>query len=373
MHAFDLAKMREGKIIVRRAKAGETMTTLDGKKRTLTTDMLVIADAERARRHRRRDGRRELGESSSATKRIVFEAAYFTPGADSRDQQDSSASRPKRRSRFERGVDRTAPPRAMARALRAARTDRRGQARRATSPTSTLRRISRRRCVLDRARIAGLLGMDVPDEAVERILTSLGFRGSQDPVSGTQGSERVGCRAARRGASTCTARSISSKKSAVITASSTCRRRSPASSRRRRRRIRASRAIAACARRCSAWASPRRSPSRSSRRRPPSRSSNGQAPVALANPLSEKFAVDAAEPVARTGRRAQPQSPPRTARRPPLRDRHALLAGRRNARRRRSRGWGSARPITGAARGGRWISPTSRASSNNSRRSPRSR
>jgi phenylalanyl-tRNA synthetase beta chain len=46
MHAFDLAKMRDGKIIVRRAKPGETMTTLDGKKRTLTPDMLVIADAE---------------------------------------------------------------------------------------------------------------------------------------------------------------------------------------------------------------------------------------------------------------------------------------------------------------------------------------
>ena len=36
MHAFDLAKMRGGVIIVRRAKPGETMTTLDGKTRTLT-------------------------------------------------------------------------------------------------------------------------------------------------------------------------------------------------------------------------------------------------------------------------------------------------------------------------------------------------
>ena len=36
MHAFDLAKMRGGVIKVRRAKPGETMTTLDGKTRTLT-------------------------------------------------------------------------------------------------------------------------------------------------------------------------------------------------------------------------------------------------------------------------------------------------------------------------------------------------
>ena len=48
--------------------------------------------------------------------------------------------------RFERGMDRTAPPRAMARALRAARADRRGQARPVPSPTSTLARISRSRC-----------------------------------------------------------------------------------------------------------------------------------------------------------------------------------------------------------------------------------
>ena len=46
MHAFDLRDVREGRIIVRRASEGETMTTLDGKPHTLTADMLVIADAE---------------------------------------------------------------------------------------------------------------------------------------------------------------------------------------------------------------------------------------------------------------------------------------------------------------------------------------
>lgn len=46
MHAFDLRDVRGGKIIVRRAKDGEAITTLDGKPHTLTADMLVIADAE---------------------------------------------------------------------------------------------------------------------------------------------------------------------------------------------------------------------------------------------------------------------------------------------------------------------------------------
>ena len=46
MHAFDLRDVRGSQIIVRRAHEGETMTTLDGKEHTLTSEMLVIADAE---------------------------------------------------------------------------------------------------------------------------------------------------------------------------------------------------------------------------------------------------------------------------------------------------------------------------------------
>jgi len=44
LHAFDFPKLRGGKIIVRRAKAGEVMFSLDGVERTLEHDMLVIAD-----------------------------------------------------------------------------------------------------------------------------------------------------------------------------------------------------------------------------------------------------------------------------------------------------------------------------------------
>ena len=57
MHAFDLRDVRGGQIIVRRAKDGETMTTLDGKPHALTREMLVIADGEEPLLHRRRDGR----------------------------------------------------------------------------------------------------------------------------------------------------------------------------------------------------------------------------------------------------------------------------------------------------------------------------
>ncbi len=47
LHAFDLDKLSGHKIIVRRAKAGETMVTLDGAERKLTPEYLVIADSNR--------------------------------------------------------------------------------------------------------------------------------------------------------------------------------------------------------------------------------------------------------------------------------------------------------------------------------------
>ena len=114
MHAFDLQKMRGGVIKARRARAGETMTTLDGKQRTLTGDMLVIADAEHAE-----DIAGVMGgansEVTNATRQIVFEAAWFKPGS-IRATSKKLGLKSEASMRFERGMDITAPPRAMARA-----------------------------------------------------------------------------------------------------------------------------------------------------------------------------------------------------------------------------------------------------------------
>jgi phenylalanyl-tRNA synthetase beta chain len=48
LHAFDYHKLKGGQIIVRRARRGEAITSLDGTKRTLNSDILVIADKEEA-------------------------------------------------------------------------------------------------------------------------------------------------------------------------------------------------------------------------------------------------------------------------------------------------------------------------------------
>src|SRR5215510_8668991 len=47
LHAFDLHQLRGERIVVRTARSGEKITTLDGEERDLTPEMLVIADAER--------------------------------------------------------------------------------------------------------------------------------------------------------------------------------------------------------------------------------------------------------------------------------------------------------------------------------------
>ena len=172
MHAFDLAKMRGGVIKVRRARPGETMTTLDGKKRTLTAGMLVIADADNAE-----DIGGVMGgansEITTATRRVVFEAAYFAP-AQIRATSKALGLKTEASTRFERGMDRTAPPRAMARALELLEKIGAG------TPTGAItdnypRPHQPKLLKLARARIAGLLGMDVPDADVDRILKSLGF------------------------------------------------------------------------------------------------------------------------------------------------------------------------------------------------------
>jgi len=172
MHAFDLAKMRQGKIVVRRARRGESMTTLDGKKRTLSEDMLVIADAECAE-----DIGGVMGgassEISSQTTRVAFEAANFAP-SQIRSTSRKLGLKTEASMRFERGADRTAPPRAMARALQLLEEIGAGK------PTGDITDnyptpLQPKTLRLQRARIAGLLGMDVPDASVNRIFASLGF------------------------------------------------------------------------------------------------------------------------------------------------------------------------------------------------------
>lgn len=103
LHAFDAAKIKGGKILVRMANEGEKITTLDDVKRTLTADMAVIADTERPLVVAGVMGSVDA-EVDEGTTDIVLEAAYFEPSsirATSRALGLSSDSS----YRFERGID----------------------------------------------------------------------------------------------------------------------------------------------------------------------------------------------------------------------------------------------------------------------------
>ena len=103
LHAFDFEKLGGHRIVVRRAAAGEKLKTLDGVERTLTADMLVIADAEKAVALAGIMGG-EDSEISSATTDVLIESAYFNPQSVRQTARqlamDTEASR-----RFERGAD----------------------------------------------------------------------------------------------------------------------------------------------------------------------------------------------------------------------------------------------------------------------------
>lgn len=78
LHAFDLAKIGSGKLIVREAKAGEEIVTLDEKKRVLEAGMLLIADSERPLAIAGIMGSLDA-EVDGNTVDIILESAYFDP------------------------------------------------------------------------------------------------------------------------------------------------------------------------------------------------------------------------------------------------------------------------------------------------------
>ena len=115
MHAFNLERIAGRSIVVRRAKAGEVMTTLDDKPHTLTEDMLVIADAEKPSCIAGIMGGLE-SEIEDDTKALFLEAAKFRRDSVRRTSR-ALGMRTEASARVERGVDITGVEYAMDRAL----------------------------------------------------------------------------------------------------------------------------------------------------------------------------------------------------------------------------------------------------------------
>ena len=103
LHAFDLAKLSDGRIVVRRARPGEELRTLDGTQRRLDPADLVIADAERAVAFAAIMGGEE-SEVAEDTTELLLEAANFEPLGILR-SSERHALRTAGSNRWEKGVD----------------------------------------------------------------------------------------------------------------------------------------------------------------------------------------------------------------------------------------------------------------------------
>lgn len=103
MHAFDYRYVNGGKIVVRRAKDGETLTTLDGNVRQLNSSMLVIADEHRAVGLAGIMGG-ENSEIVEDTVDVVFESANFN-GTSIRRTALALGMRTEASAKFEKGLD----------------------------------------------------------------------------------------------------------------------------------------------------------------------------------------------------------------------------------------------------------------------------
>ncbi len=178
-HAFDLDTLEGGKIIVRRARAGETLKTLDGVERKLHPDDLVIADAVKPVALAGVMGGFDTM-ITERTRNILIESAWFDPVSirltARRHGMHTDASH-----RFERGADWGATPQACRRVAQLILETGGGKLEGGLMDAIG-RRIARPPVRLRRSEARRILGQDIPQRDVRRILRRLGFEASKQTV-----------------------------------------------------------------------------------------------------------------------------------------------------------------------------------------------
>jgi phenylalanyl-tRNA synthetase beta chain len=174
LHTFDYDKVRDHKIVVRRAKQNEKMRTLDGIERTFDSNICMIADG---------DGSRPIGiggimggaetEISFSTKNVLIECAWFEPVAIRRAARflklHTEAS-----TRFGRGADPEMAELASRRAAELILQLAGGELLAGVVDVYPGKRAAKKIRVT-RAEILRVMGANVPDKEVEASLRALGF------------------------------------------------------------------------------------------------------------------------------------------------------------------------------------------------------
>jgi phenylalanyl-tRNA synthetase beta chain len=181
MHAYDLAKLQGGALVVRRARAGERLVTLDDVERPLTPEMIAIAD-----------GHGVIGlagvmggastEVSAGTQDLLLEAAAWDPSRTRRTRRALNLST-EASYRFERGIDRWGGEAAMRRCIEVVLATAGGTL--ADAPLDLWPAPSHPpRIFLRPARVAQVLGLELPWAELERHLVAIGATVVSKPDDG---------------------------------------------------------------------------------------------------------------------------------------------------------------------------------------------
>ena len=183
MHAFDLDRLAERRIVVRRAWAGEKLRTLDGIERALLPDTCIIADAARAVGIGGIMGGAET-EIGFSTRNVLLESAWFDPVSIRRSSK-ALGLRTEASTRFERGADPEMAEPASRRCAALIRELTGGEILAGVVDVYPARR-EPLSLELSRKELLRLMGATVPDAEIEAILTALGFSPQRaDKPSGT--------------------------------------------------------------------------------------------------------------------------------------------------------------------------------------------
>ena len=172
-HAFDYAKIADGKIIVRKAIAGETLVSIDGSKCELTPDMLIIADTKGPVAVAGVMGGLDT-EVADGTTTILLEDAYFDPVSVRKTSRKLSLPS-ESAFRFERIVDIEAIDWASKRTAQLITQAAGGKVAKGVVDVYP-KKPAKKEVALRLSRLNKLLGIDIPPRDVVGILTGLNFK-----------------------------------------------------------------------------------------------------------------------------------------------------------------------------------------------------
>jgi phenylalanyl-tRNA synthetase beta chain len=171
MHAYDIAKLQGPAVLARRARADETVTTLDGVSRKLDPSMTIIADESGPIGVAGIMGGLNT-EVGADTVDVFLECAYFTPSLVRRTRRTLNLST-EASYRFERGIDRWGGAEALRRCIELISVTAGGEL--AETPRDLgPGPANPPRIFLRPSRVNRVLGVDLPWDAVERYLVAVG-------------------------------------------------------------------------------------------------------------------------------------------------------------------------------------------------------